>query len=640
MIQWLWGTMFAVALYLGFSPTLHAAARIQTKIQILQTADLHSHFLDRDSPMRFGGVARIKHQIDFLKKSNPNTLVLDAGDWSEGSMFFTLGSGEASQRLLESIGYDAIVMGNHDWLVGPQELYDTFVRSRFNIPIVGSNLGLKLVPEAINLKKYIRPYVIKEVGGIKVGIFGLSTFQLIYDSFFSPVQINEPFLTGIAMVHKLRDVEKCDVVIALTHLGIEMDKMVARLVPGIDLIVGGHSHVALKDPYVVGRTPIVHAGKWGQYLGQYEITVETDHSVALTKWQLHQVDSTIPEDGYVKTIVEGFSRDLQKKFGDVIDNRAIYSDVYLKTVDNYGDDPLGNWMVDAIREIGDADVAFNHVHFTSRDIFKGWSSTFDLFNVSPAVFQEKTQKAWTISTFELPGFALKLLLNGLFKTGSGIRVSNAHVVLDYNKALPVEQFLIGGKPVENFKYYKVAGSQGIVESLNWIKTFTGSDLGTRNINDTGVEVWKAVAEALKKISPITVEKAIWQGRVRTKQPDLMAPAEQVFLYGPKNKKRLRVQLINAGLLPTKLPQIEVWINRWPEHRLEETWDQLPHVQPSNAEGVMSLGPSQSVYYDIPWDNAANLAPGTYPVMITIPIAEGETETRNNIVETFVELTAN
>lgn len=198
--------MFKLAIVFIFLFT--AAAFADIPLTILQTSDLHSHFTSRDSNFGLGGVSRVAAKIKQVKGAHPNVLVLDAGDFTEGNLFFTYNTGESTHRIMESLGYDAIVLGNHDWLIGPQELYKSLENTQFKIPILSSNLDFSQLPSAVNLQKYIKPYIIKEFQGMKVGILGLSTFQLIFDRFFLPVKLVDPLKVAQAYVDQMRKLER------------------------------------------------------------------------------------------------------------------------------------------------------------------------------------------------------------------------------------------------------------------------------------------------------------------------------------------------------------------------------------------------------------------------------------------------
>lgn len=546
----------------------------ETHIQIIHTSDLHSHFTNSDSPKKMGGFARIKTKIDQLRQQNENALLLDSGDWSEGSIFYTLRSGEATQTLLMQMGYDAMVLGNHDWLVGPKEMYDAFVGANMKTPILSANLDLRKLPKDISIGKFIKPYITKQVAGKKIGIFGLSTFQFVFDAYFSPVKLLDPSTVAQAIVAALKNVEKCDAVILVSHLGIEDDKKVASKVHGIDLILGGHDHIITEDPVFVNGTPIVHVGAWGQKIGLYQLTLTSAKNTYFTGHQIIPITQDIPEDPAMKFAIEGYSKEIEQKMGNVFHDQIISSEVELPLTTGYTENALGNWATDAVRESAKADAAFDHMRFSSRQIYRGTSNTSEVFNLFPHIFSRYTQKAWTIHTFDVKGYALYLIMNALARAGEGIQISNTQVVYDATATNKAKVIKIGGKTVSTFSTYKIAGSNGIVDTLAFLKN-QGVGLGISNYQDTGVEVWRKVADKLKTVTPITADKTHWQGRVRSLQPDLHIPVEQILTTTTEDgTPRIQFQVINAGFQDLQVPNITAKVLLESENLNDAEWVDL------------------------------------------------------------------
>lgn len=161
-------------------------------ITLLHTNDLHSHFRKEKTPLGLGGIARLKTAIQSIKESNPNTITVDGGDWSEGDIYYTLEAGVHNLRLMDQMGYDVAVLGNHDWINGPNVLLNSIKQAQPKLSLVAANVNLDNYDYRADFEKWILPYVIKEVGGLKIAFIGLSTYELIYDRFFAPIQLTEP----------------------------------------------------------------------------------------------------------------------------------------------------------------------------------------------------------------------------------------------------------------------------------------------------------------------------------------------------------------------------------------------------------------------------------------------------------------
>lgn len=226
-------------------------------LTVLHTNDLHGR-------LRPQGVEIIRRE----KESAGDCLLLDAGDAvSSGNIGFRPG-GEPALALMNEAGYDAMAIGNREFHFLRPGLHSKIKLARF--PVLCANIR---APGAGNPLAPIRPSIVVQAGGYKVALFGL-TVPMITRSMlagkFSPYWFEDPIESAREIVPSLRD--KVDVVIALTHMGIKEDEALAQAAPGIDLIVGGHSHDLLESPTKVGNTSVVHAGWFAHFLGKVEIT--------------------------------------------------------------------------------------------------------------------------------------------------------------------------------------------------------------------------------------------------------------------------------------------------------------------------------------------------------------------------------
>lgn len=613
-----------------FSPLAHA----ETRITILHTSDIHGHYTNTDSPIRLGGIAKLKTEIDFAKQKNDNNLLLDAGDWTEGTLFYTLNSGEANHRLMEAMGYDAIVLGNHEWLVGPKDLYNGFAGADFKIPVLSGNLNLDNLPADIPLKKYIKPYIIKEIGGKKIGILGLSTFEMIFDPFFEPAQVLEPIQAGLKYVKILREVEKVDAVILLSHLGIEVDKKIAESVPGIDLIVGGHTHILTKKPVYANGVPIVHVGEWAQYLGEYELTIHDNGKVELTSHKLHQIDNTIPKNKFIDDFVTTYKKKIESINGNIFDDKIFESKVNLPLGATITEDVLANWAVDALRNAGKTETAFDVGQYFRRNIFAGTSSTVDFFNMFPHVWNQSKGKSWTIFNMEVKGETLQQLINLIVKFGQGVKVSNATYHVDGDESyFVVKDFRISSKRMDTNKFYKISATEGILQAFDFLKR-AGTDVGIKNIKDTGIEAWRVIKDHVVSMSPVTTAKAKWEGRVRTIQPDIFVPLEQIEVNKADDKTVIiHYKIINAGMEKAPIPTSEVRIDLTPLNTLDEKWLTVQEISPSDGS---QLAPGQTIEKTVKFVQDKWI-PGYYPVEVQAGIYSKEFNKENNKVIGYFKL---
>ena len=264
----------------SFIPELVKSNRATRKITILNTNDTHSHFEPFPADSKYaglGGIARRATLINKIRTQNPNTLLLDAGDSFQGTPYFEFYKGVLNYKLMSLLGYDAATIGNHEFDNGVDGLTQAAKIAAF--PLVCANYNFTDTP----LARYVQKYVVKVVDSVKIGIYGLGiNFQgLVSAEHHKGVYYRDPVDVSIDMIRRLRDYEQCDMVICLSHLGYEYnddricDIKLARMVNGIDLIIGGHTHTFLKQPVVIKKashnpTLITQVGFGGIVLGRID----------------------------------------------------------------------------------------------------------------------------------------------------------------------------------------------------------------------------------------------------------------------------------------------------------------------------------------------------------------------------------
>jgi 5'-nucleotidase len=277
------------------------AAEEEVLISIVHTNDTHARV---EAGSYDGmGLDKVATIVNNVKAANPNTLVLDAGDALHGQTIATLVEGESIIKIFNEIGYDAMTAGNHDFNYGKERLLE--LADMANFPILGANVY------KANYENFLPEYVIKEVGGVKVGIFGLATPETKFKSHPKNTEGLEFFdsvIIGKLMVAKLQD--KADVIVALSHLGLdqsstERSDLIAEYVDGIDLIVDGHSHTVLEEGMMVGDTMIVQAGEYDKNVGRVDILVKNGKVSSMTaKLITKEEGEALEADPGVVAIVE------------------------------------------------------------------------------------------------------------------------------------------------------------------------------------------------------------------------------------------------------------------------------------------------------------------------------------------------
>jgi 2',3'-cyclic-nucleotide 2'-phosphodiesterase (5'-nucleotidase family) len=291
----------------------------QWKLTILHTNDLHGMLLPHDyqvpgagAPVEVGGLARRATALAQLRKATTNPLVvLDGGD------FFTRGPwqinfyGTPEIDTMNRMGYDLLCVGNNEFKGKPgtdsqEVLLGLLRRSRF--PWLAANLT---VGETGVPVPGIHPFVVRDFQGVRVGFLGLTAPRSKDYAQTKGWTIGDPIDAAKRWVPLAR--RECDLLIAVTHIGVDLDKQLAAAVPGIDAIVGADSHTVLPTPLRVksptgSEVPIVQAGELGVYLGKFDLVFEKTDAWRLTaaEGKLILIDQSFAEDAGVKALLERY----------------------------------------------------------------------------------------------------------------------------------------------------------------------------------------------------------------------------------------------------------------------------------------------------------------------------------------------
>jgi 5'-nucleotidase len=360
------------------------------KLLILHTNDIHSHLMGFAPEMDYtpgspnddatrGGMARLASAIGAAKASaaadGTPVLLLDAGDFMMGTLFQLLAT-QASAELvvMNGLGYDATTIGNHelDWTPsGLAKILHAAFTNNVTLPILASNIQFSASDPAdddlaaLADSGVIQTKMVKTVGGLKVGFFGLlgaNAAEVTPQK--APLTFEAIDVAAARMVKELRETDNVDVVIALSHSGIDHeghgeDEVLARKVPGIDVIISGHTHDTLAQPAQVGRTLIVTAGSYTAYLGELALTVTPSGTpgaapaVAVDSYKLLDIDDTITGDPTTQAGVDAYIAGLDSS---LMSSGLAYKKVVASTaadlpLPSRAEAPAGNLVTDAYRTI-------------------------------------------------------------------------------------------------------------------------------------------------------------------------------------------------------------------------------------------------------------------------------------------------
>jgi 5'-nucleotidase len=413
------------------------AAAADYTLHVLHTNDFHSRVLpiggsdstcsDKDEAEGkcFGGAARLKTLIDAKRAEleGQNVLVLDAGDQFQGSPFYSTYKGAAEAEFMEMIGYDVMAVGNHEFDDGPEKLAE-FVDA-VSFPVISGNLDLS---RSNLLSGKVGNHVVLEVGGEKIGIISALATDTVETSSPGPDVIFQAEIDSLAA--DVAELEAAGVtkIIALTHVGLPMDLEIAAAVPGIDAVVGGHSHTYLSatdpkrhGPYPtwVSRAdgslaPVVQAYAYGKYVGHLELTFDDAGVLVYAGGNTIVVGSDVAKDPAVEERIAALGGPIQETMAQVVAETAAEIDGSRDSC-RAKECAMGNLvaeaMLDRVKEQG-VTIAIQNGGGLRASIDAGPVTMGEVLTVLP--FQN------TLATFVLSGEAVVAALeNGLSQVEEG-----------------------------------------------------------------------------------------------------------------------------------------------------------------------------------------------------------------------------
>ena len=459
---------------------------------ILHTNDMHASFIPHEAlwvkgspkPM-VGGFKELFFIVDSIRHARKATLLLDAGDVMTGNPItereYEGAMGGALFKMMDMIGYDAWAPGNHDFDVSQENLIRLTHIAEF--PTVSANLVNVQGAYPVGNK----PYVILTVGGLKVGIVGLIS-QDLYGL------VNQNNLVGIKVLSPVETLQKyadelaqrTDIVVALTHQGVEDDSVMAVNLRGVGIIVGGHSHTRLRKPKVVNNVVIVQTGSNCENLGELEVTVE-NHRVVKFDGKLIPlwVRPERPSNA-LSGLVDSMQAAIDKDYSEVIG--TLDGD----WIRGNGASAIGSFVSEAQRLAAHADVAFMNTHGIRKDLLRGPMTKRDLFEVLP--FRN------ILTTFQLSGNQLLGVLHYYLEHRSGIQIAGLTCTWSMNpdSSVTLADVRVQGKLIENDRMYVCAASDFFVGEA---RHYIGMELP--QVTFLKETLFEAVEHAVKSEKQIT-----------------------------------------------------------------------------------------------------------------------------------------
>jgi 2',3'-cyclic-nucleotide 2'-phosphodiesterase (5'-nucleotidase family) len=539
-------TLFIATLLLSGVSSCNNSKKIN--FTVLHTNDLHSAFnsskeLTERNPFGLGGLANLSTLIK--QNKTDNTVLVDAGDWSEGNAYYFVDAGTNMLQALELLGYDATVVGNHDFLNGPIEMANTVQRANLKkLKVLGLNKNLE--NEALSaykeyIEKNILNYSITSLpNGLRIAFIGLLCVDLDYRDYFKPGILTDAIKAASRALTEIRSQNLADVIIILSHNKFELNLEWAKLISdqngiGPDIIISGHSHVKtpkIKTVLNASRPVLVaEAGYWGQFLGRMDLQYNTGtKTVELKNYNLIPVTPTSNPDPEILKFIEEQNKKLNEKFSKVLaDNKIkvndITKDVIAEASDEfphgeYKETAIGNLLADVYRNALRTDIAFEVNSLVGISFSAGPITLWDILSVQPHIYSPLSDDprsfpekgtTWRLKIMKALGSDIKLVLNAFLKANTftqigWISVSGMKIYYNLKNVLPIEKISIidrdthTEKPLQDNEYYTIAMHDGLIHALSIIDNVL--PIKFTLVEDPKMEAWVAIYKYLRSVTTI------------------------------------------------------------------------------------------------------------------------------------------
>ncbi|HZG80599.1 MAG TPA: bifunctional UDP-sugar hydrolase/5'-nucleotidase [Brevibacillus sp.] len=457
-----------------------------THITIAHTNDVHGH-IQEDKGQKEFGYAKIATLLKEWREENENFLLLDAGDTFQGTIFVNQFKGESIVPILNSLDYNVMAAGNHEFDFGYEQLLK--LRDSLDHPVISANVF------KADGKELLVPSFKAEIGGKKFAFLGFvaeDTPILTHPDNVKGLTFKSPVEVAKAVVPELK--KEVDHVIVVSHIGINVDREIAENVPGIDLIVGGHSHTPLKTPEVVNGTYIVQDWEYGKSLGRADLYYLGEELVAFSGG-LKEYDEAVTPDPEIDKMVKEIVSQIDSVMNVVIAKSEVPLDgdrnLVRKKETNVGN-LIADIMVERTQSIPgyEADIALANGGGIRTQLEAGDITKKDLYSLLP--FENNT-----LSVVEVTGEELKAALeNGVsdVENGAGRFPQISGMSFTYSKSKPagerVLEVKVKGEPLDLKKTYKLATIDFLAAGGD------GYEMLNKPFFNTGLSMYSVVEAAL------------------------------------------------------------------------------------------------------------------------------------------------
>ena len=462
-------------------------------ITILYTNDIHGHFLPEpaswlENKPLIGGFKTLDYYVEQVREEKSNILLLDAGDLMTGNVICNMeyegADGGALIEMMNLIGYDGMTCGNHEFDKPKSNFLNLAEIADF--PVICANL----LDSSGNSLTGI-DYHIYNISGLKIGVIGVTAHPLAglislkniegYNS-YSPVPV---IATIVGEIDK-----STDLIVILSHSGIELDRGIAEKVENIDVIIGGHNHLKLEQPELVNGVLILQAGSKTNYLGKLDLTVAGDSVMNYNGELIPLFSENTVADNLLAGLVDSFAQVIDQEYGRVIGH--LKTDWVQSSVEESN---MGNWLTDAMRLRADTDVGFINSGAIRKSLPDGPVTVKDVLEIIPFLDY--------VEIFECSGEQLiTIIRNNAEAQATGSREILQVSGLQYSWKMIEDKVSIikaevGNELLEPDKTYKVS-------SLDYVINKHGKYFGFRpqNVVTTDLIIYDLLVEAVEEAGEI------------------------------------------------------------------------------------------------------------------------------------------
>ncbi|MCD1258647.1 bifunctional metallophosphatase/5'-nucleotidase [Paenibacillus athensensis] len=459
----------------NFNDVLLTLGYYDKKISLINTGDVHGHLVYDEANGGYYsleevnvemGLPLIKGLVDDLRKKNPDSLLVDSGDMFHGTNEANIDEAQGVVEAANLMGYDAMALGNHDLDFGFDRAVE--IKNQLKYPMLSANAQRDGKPA-------FEQYKIIEVGGKKIGVFGMTVPEAlsnmnVFDQ--KGVQFEDPAEAATRVIKILHE-QKVDAIVMLSHLGDDLDRELVKKVDGIDFILAGHHHFLYKEATKVNNTYIAEPGSYTTHVGLADLYFRNG-KVAKVGWHIFQSNDRSKEDKAVLAVADKYHAIALERGKEVVGKTTVQLNGIRSQVRSK-ETNLADLITDAMRDIGKADLALLNGGGIRESVPKGEVTLYNVGKPLPFVNSLVTVEVPGQKVYDALERGLREWPNGS-SNGGFLQVSG--ITYEFDGSKPAGKRLVSvskdGQPLDKEKIYRVATNDYLVNGGDNYEEFKGA----------------------------------------------------------------------------------------------------------------------------------------------------------------------